>query len=146
MSTVPIPSAAKLLGYAGLVPFFGLALTKAFGPEVWADQAGPLLVGYGAVILSFMGGCQWGFAAAGLGDGPTVARLGTSVAPALYAWIVAALLPVDQACLALMVGIVMIMSLDLRLARENGTPPWWLALRFPLTAGAAIALALGAFV
>jgi len=79
-----VPPAAMWLGFGGLVPFLGLGLLS-FG-ESMRDVAVTGLIGYGVVILSFMGGCRWGFAAAGLGEGASPASLGLSVLPALYAW------------------------------------------------------------
>ena len=82
-----------LLGYAGLIPFVGLAIRAIAGPMEWRTGASTGLLVYGVSILSFMGGCRWGFAAAGLGQGPTLAPLAISVLPALLAWAVMALLP-----------------------------------------------------
>ena len=66
-----IPRAPLTLGLAGLIPFYWGALTSvAPGLAVWGtEMLGPRFVGpyvqvfYGAVILSFMSGVLWGFAA-----------------------------------------------------------------------------------
>ena len=133
-----VPGPAMWLGLAGLIPFVGLAVAVSI-------DAGPLprqaLVGYGAVILSFMGGCRWGFAAAGLGDGPSYRLLAISVVPALYGW-AAALLEFQLATLALGVGFVALYAADWSLERQHGAPAWWTRLRLPLSTGAALSLAL----
>lgn len=69
-----IPGPALDLSFAGLLPFFALAPGAVVLVGDWAVFAQKGLVAYGALILSFMGGCRWGFAAAGLGDGPAFAR------------------------------------------------------------------------
>lgn len=44
-----------LLGYSGLIPFFGLAYLHVGG---W-PMALPILLGYATLILSFLGGSLW---------------------------------------------------------------------------------------
>jgi len=141
-----VPVAARWLGLAGLVPFVG------FAALIWllqvlensnASFASMLLTGYGAVILSFMGGCRWGLAAAQLGEGPSVKMLGISVLPALYAWVVA-LLPDAVAQLLLALGLLLLLWADVNLTRNGGAPSWWAALRWPLSLGAAGSLVAGA--
>ena len=48
------------LGYAGLLPFYGAALWALVGP---ADTPVTIFVVYGTVILAFLGGTLWGYAA-----------------------------------------------------------------------------------
>lgn len=144
-TTTP-PRAALWLGLAGLIPFVALAVLIWLpadlkgSPTQWA---GPLLTGYGVVILSFMGGCRWGLAAAGMGQGPNVAMLVISVIPALYAWLVA-LLPDTQAQPLLAVGLLALLAADLSLSKTGGAPAWWPTLRWPLSLGAASSLFAGA--
>ncbi|MEM6679182.1 MAG: DUF3429 domain-containing protein, partial [Pseudomonadota bacterium] len=63
LSDVPPP--ARWLGLAGLLPFAGLTLLAIATPDAINEEARTLLAAYGAAILSFMGGCRWGFASAG---------------------------------------------------------------------------------
>lgn len=137
-----VPPAALWLGLSGLIPFVALALSLWLVPG-WADAAARLLIGYGAVILSFMGGCRWGLAAAGMGEGPAVGPLAVSVLPALWAWPVA-LLPAPGAMAGLAAGLVALYLADRALTAAGGAPAWWPALRLPLTAGAAGSLLAGA--
>lgn len=132
---VRVPAAAWQLGLAGLLPFGALALGVVTG----IDGARAGLLNYGALILSFMGGCRWGFAAAGLGEGPSVPMLGISVLPALFAWL-AMLFPFKAAAVALAVGFVALYMVDRALTRAGGAPAWWTTLRTPLTIGAAASL------
>ena len=145
------PPAAMQLGFAGLAPFFAAALLAAFGPLELARAGEAALLIYGGLILSFMGGCRWGFAAAGMGDGPSFRALALSVAPTLWAF--AALgarfvepqpLSTAGAAAALVLGFAALWASDLKAGLEGAAPDWWLVLRSPLTAGACAALTLGA--
>ncbi|MEL6282986.1 MAG: DUF3429 domain-containing protein [Pseudomonadota bacterium] len=139
------PRAAVLLGYAGLIPFVGLAILAIAGPTEWRTGASTGLLVYGVSILSFMGGCRWGFAAAGLGQGPTLAPLAISVLPALLAWAAFWATPLWGAqitALALVVGFVGLYFSDLAASRNGDAPAWWPALRAPLTVGATGSLAV----
>ena len=56
-----VPSLARALGWAGIIPFVALSLSAVFTigsiSQIWAMDA---LALYGAVILSFLGGAVWG--------------------------------------------------------------------------------------
>jgi hypothetical protein len=86
-----------------------------------------------------MGGCRWGFAAGGLGEGPGWWPLGVSVAPALLAFAALAV-GGPGALIILALGLVALFAADVSLSRAGGAPAWWPALRLPLTAVAAICL------
>ena len=142
--TGQIPGPALWLGLSGLIPFAGLAVAPLWLGAEGALQAQAALLVYGAVILSFMGGCRWGFAAAGLGGGPGWAPLGVSVLPALFGWAAVLLFAGPQACVALAAGFAALFLADAALTRTGGAPPWWTALRFPLSLGAAGSLMVSA--
>lgn len=78
---------AHRLGYAGLIPFVGLAAQVSNPDAVSAFMA------YSAVILSFLGGVHWGVA---MRDQPFAsdARLVVCMLPSLFAWL-ALLLPLN---------------------------------------------------
>lgn len=139
-----VPAAARWLGLGGLIPFVSGAAAVHMMHGMGEAQIMVWLVSYGAVILSFMGGCRWGFAAAGLGDGPKLWSLTASVVPALYAWI-ASLTWWPMAPALLAAGFVALFGADIALARRGGAPTWWPALRLPLTVGAAGSLLLASF-
>ncbi|MEL6475954.1 MAG: DUF3429 domain-containing protein [Pseudomonadota bacterium] len=136
-----VPVAARWLGLSGLIPFVGLAMLMLIG---WPEGARGVLLGYGVAILSFMGGCRWGFAATGMGEGPDWVPLIVSVLPALYAWVVM-WLPGPFGFFGLALGFILLFSADQRLTRQGGAPDWWPALRLPLTIGAAGSLTLAGF-
>jgi hypothetical protein len=138
-----VPPAARLLGPAGLLPFALLAIVAIGSGAEPGRLAQSLLVGYGAVILSFMGGCRWGLAAAGAGEDAKPALFVISVLPALYAWL-ASLQAFAPAAFALAVGFLALYLAERHPLLRAAAPPWWLALRGPLTAGAACSLAAAA--
>lgn len=83
--TVPPPALSpttQALGFAGLVPFVAGAAVVAVGPAAWHDAALRALIGYAAVIVSFLGGIHWGVGTAAERDG---SRL-WGVVPSLLAW------------------------------------------------------------
>lgn len=97
-----LPAGAEALGYAGLIPFVAAAAGLLVLPDpAQRDLAARALLGYGAVILSFLGAVHWGLV---LRDRPVDAarRLAVGVLPALAGW-ATLLLPLENA-LALQVA------------------------------------------
>lgn len=135
MTALPsVPPAARWLGFAGLLPFAGAALAGLVpGLRVPAAQ---ILLAYGAVILSFLGGIRWGLA---MGTPDAAYRLGISVVPSLLGWI-ALLLPTRAGLLLLAAGFAAMTVADFRLPEA---PAWYPRLRLPLSCGAIASLLLG---
>lgn len=138
------PSRFTILGYGGLLPFLGLALLVCFGGE-YRDNLAEALVGYGAVILSFVGALHWGFAMTlpALPATERQQRLVWSVMPALIGW-VAMLLPVSWGCWVLASGFTVHLWQDRKLA--NFMPGWYMPMRVRLTVVASLCLVLSAIV
>ncbi|MEO0621892.1 MAG: DUF3429 domain-containing protein [Pseudomonadota bacterium] len=143
MPGTAVPTAAVWLGGAGLLPFFGSAVVMLLGPADMRELAEVALLTYGAIILSFMGGCRFGLAAAGMGEGPDFSSLTLAVVPALYAWI-AAMIGGWVAMMLLAMALLSLLAADIALTRRGGAPLWWPRLRWPLTLGAVTALLIGA--
>ncbi len=127
---------AQVLGYAGLIPFAGLALdpltTQVLSPPI----AGLWLLGYGTVILSFLGGIVWGRSL----DRPEagVAMI-IAILISLAAWV--AFIRVGQEGFwILAAGFVAALAYDL----GSDLPPWFRRLRIHLTIGATLAMIIGA--
>lgn len=136
----PLPPAVAWLGYGGLLPFLALTLASAGDVHhrlVWSE----VLVGYGAVILSFVGALHWAFAMLGNGLDAATRRATYlwSVVPALLAW-PATWLATSTACIVLGLGFVAHLLQDRRLARSLELPAWYLPLRCRLTVVATLAL------
>jgi hypothetical protein len=74
--------ATRALGWSGLLPFVGGALAVVWAPPAWHETSLRVLIAYGAVIVSFLGGIHWGSPTSAAHDG---ARL-WGVAPSLLAW------------------------------------------------------------
>ena len=140
MRAFGIPAVPLLLGLAGLIPFVWGALTADAGAlQDWGSRIlGPRFVGpyvqlfYGSVILSFMSGVIWGFAARTEGREAT-ALYALSVLPALWAFLFTGGGPASAA-LFLAVGFAALLPID-RFAWSRGlAPEWWMRLRLLLTA------------
>jgi hypothetical protein len=141
MST-PLPRSVAWLGYGGLIPF--VVLTAAFLLDrhhglLWSDA----LIGYGAVILSFVGALHWAFAMTlpDLTEQQRTARFVWSVVPALLAW-PALLVDATMASFLLVPGFVAHYLQDRRLVRSQSLPDWFLPLRFRLTSVACLCLSV----
>lgn len=128
-TTIPLP--ALVLGFAGLIPFLGLPVAELVHIQSNALEA---LVTYGAVILSFMGGVQWGLAMrAPPSAGPSWLFFAASVVPALVAW--AALpLPTRPALVVLATAFALLLAYDIWTIRRGLGPQWYPTLRLLLTA------------
>jgi Protein of unknown function (DUF3429) len=132
---------ARLLGYAGLVPFALLAALLWTVHGEWQALAAAALVGYGAVIASFLGGVHWGIA----GQVPAQAarfHYVWGVAPSLLGWV--ALFVSPSAGLPLL-GLVLITCylVDRRSYPRVGWAAW-LPMRLQLTSVALLSCVLGA--
>lgn len=138
MQTLPTP--ARLLGAAGLIPFAGLALASLFG---WPGAV-PALIAYGATILAFLGAVHWGLAlrAPAAERGADLARFGLGVIPALLGW-VALLLPPSLALGLLALAILATATVESLGARLGLVPGIYLRLRWMLSFVAATCLIVG---
>lgn len=136
-----VPPAARLLGLAGLIPFWVpvLILALAIDPALRLDAQRALL-GYGAVILAFLGAVHWGVALR-MGEGADWRRLGWSVLPSLIGWVALLLAPVPGLVL-LILGLGAAFVVDVRAIHGAVLPGWYLPLRRVLTVGALSALLL----
>ncbi len=145
MSSAPVPrelpAAFSTLGYAGLVPFVACVLGIALLDGEQRAFAVRALIGYGAVILSFLGAVHWGVALSR--TGPATARtLVAGVLPSLTGW-VALLLPQRFALTLLVVCFGVFWLYEHRVLGESLLPQSYLRLRRYLTVAVCSLLALG---
>ena len=136
------PTVVAWLGYGGLIPFVALAAASLLDPAHIATWV-PGLLGYGAVILSFVGALHWAFAMTHpqLQGAPNHALYVWSVVPSLLGWL--ALMMVPQAGATLLIaGLLAHYRQDLRLARVISLPAWYLPLRLRLSVVACLCLAV----
>ena len=139
-----VPSIAAWLGGLGAVPFIGLAGATPFLAAAPRNLVVHALIGYGATILSFLGGAHWGLAISpqNISDRENLpARLIVSVIPSLVGW--SALLVAETTGLFILaVGVAALLWVDLRAARLSQVPSWYPKLRIPLTGAVVAALLL----
>lgn len=146
-TTRAVPTSARVLGYAGLLPnllLLGLALHARGQPGGGIAVLGLGLAAqvYAAVILSFLGGAWWGLATARLAPDRLRGWLVMAVVPSLVA---AAAFASDRiaspplgTALVLAAGLVLALAGDARLVRAGIAPGWWMRLRVPLSFGLAV--------
>jgi len=124
------PRIAILLTAGGALPFLaGAAMILNLMP----GNGRALIVAYGTVILCFMSGVLWGFAARG---GRAWAYV-LSVLPALHVFFFVTPHPwafEGQVLAHLIAGFLAVLILDLVYQAKGLAPRWWLSLRIPVTA------------
>jgi hypothetical protein len=137
-----IPRAPLILGLAGALPFWALALVLLFSDSAliaaFAVKGG---IAYGAVILSFLGGIRWGEALKPYGKRERAFAFTLSVVPSLAGW-AALLMPAIPALSLLVAGFLMQSLWDVTSAQEGRLPGWFGKLRAILTSLAVTALIL----
>jgi hypothetical protein len=135
------PRAAVVLGWLGVLPLAALASAVYAGRPLPRDAALSGLVVYGCLILSFLGGAQWGLAiATPQGSSRTVAyRLAISVLPSLAAF-GAWYLPITGSLLGLVALFVAWLIYDIATVRDESAPAWYAALRIQLTSAVVVCL------
>ncbi len=135
------PGTARALILAGLLPFIGLAIGSVVMDGAHAAMLHLPLVGYGGVILSFVGALHWGVAL----THPTASQrdrtvlMSWSVVPALLGW-VALMAPAGADLLLLASGFWAHLAFDWRAARRHALPGWYLPLRIVATSIATLCL------
>lgn len=136
-----IPYPALTLGLGGLLPFFTAAIAVCYLAGTEPSEAASrnfalrALGGYGAVILSFLGGIRWGNL---LHDNSQADRWGPltwSVVPSLVAW-TALLLAPGAMLMLLFIGFGCQYLLDRAAVSRQELPAWFGRLRLMLTTGA----------
>lgn len=131
---------ARMLGYAGLIPFVCLSLwLYAIAPDhEWHDGTILLLLAYGAVVLSFLGGVRWGLAL-NRGDEGGALEYGLSVVPSLIGWLSVAM-PVPYAFGVLAVAFAAHGAWDALAVHAERAPAWYGNLRSILTAAVVVTM------
>jgi hypothetical protein len=122
---------ARILGYAGAA-FVPLLLLLAWAVPTLQPFVLRLTATYGAVILSFLGGIQWGFALHSTVAHVRARRLAVSVAPSLWA-LVALTLPIGLCIAALVAGLLALLAYEHYERRDAVYPDWYMPLRVRLT-------------
>jgi hypothetical protein len=141
MTTDVIPRPALLLGWAGVIPFALFTAASVLDIYPWSLDPTLALRSYGACILSFMGGAQWGvLLPREEGHAPSF-RYAISVLPALLAFL-CLLIPSTPGLVGLIVGFLALLAYDLSTVRQGFPPRWYASLRVQLTLAVVALLAI----
>jgi hypothetical protein len=141
------PSLPYMLGLSGLLPFVLLASLVATFEGVPAGIAAMLLMLYGAVILSFLGGTRWAAAIAKNPDQPHALTLVISMTPPLWAWaaIITTLFAAPAlGAVMLAAGLALHWVWDWKAVKAKEFPNWYLPLRTVLTTIACLSILIAA--
>ena len=133
-----LPALAIILGVAGLIPFLVFGIGSVSTNTITSRLAAYVLIGYGAVILSFIGAVHWGFTLATEHDPAERPRLVLGVMPALVGWAALALtlftLEPVLGLLLLIAGFVVTFIIEWRAHGRGWVPGGYIGLRLGLTA------------
>jgi len=132
MTTNVIPRPALLLGWAGVIPFALLTAASALDIHPWSLDPTMALRAYGACILSFMGGIQWGILLPRDEGRAPFSRYLISVVPALVA-VLCLLISNGAGLTGLIVGFLALLAYDISTVRQGLAPRWYTSLRVQLT-------------
>lgn len=138
---------ARRMGFGGLIPFVLLALGVWLADPAYRAFAGLALLGYGAVIASFLGAIHWGLVMrpTSINSPPSPAPLSVlawGVSPSLVAWVALLLGPVPG--LWVMAGLLWACYAVDRMLYPRFQVQGWLPMRRTLTVVASASCLLGA--
>ncbi|MCJ1279649.1 hypothetical protein MMC21_007473 [Puttea exsequens] len=158
-----VPREALTIGLAGVLPYLATSLTTVylafdinhvnsagttffFSQEV-AEQLlhiiEPLQIGYGAVIISFLGAIHWGLEWAEYGGKHGYRRYAYGVVAPAVAW-PTILFPIEYALITQFCAFTFLYFADARAVMRGWAPSWYSTYRFVLTfvVGASIVASL----
>lgn len=137
MTTNPIPRPVLIYGLLGLIPFLVPPLI-ALGTPAHADILGLMVLVYGALILSFLGGARWGQEV--LRPQPRAGIITLTMLPTLagFGLLLASSIarPSQLTAMAALLALHMVWD-----ASATDMPRWYPRLRLLLTVGAIAGLA-----
>lgn len=133
MSLKDVPQTARILGFLGLIPFL------LGGLGVWVTTFGDLrfalpimVLAYGALIASFLGGVRWGAAMQNNRADSQPLHLVMAIMPSLVA-LMAFLLPLPQAFGLLIILFTAQAVLDVTASDNGDLQAWYKPLRLWLS-------------
>ncbi len=142
---------AKFLAYAGTIPFVVAAVILLFGNFLGVGMLRPLaaqgITTYAAIIVSFLGGIQWGIGISTHEQQPQTARslFMLSIVPSLLAWAML-FLPASTSRVVVAIFLVgFVWIIDALLYLQKVIPAWFFNLRC-VVSGIVIASLLAALV
>ncbi|WPH02226.1 Hypothetical protein R9X50_00508200 [Acrodontium crateriforme] len=158
-----VPKEAYYVGMAGVIPYLATSLSTVYcaweinhahevgtgllmsekTAEALLHVIEPLQVGYGAVIVSFLGAIHWGLEWAGFGGRQGYPRYAIGIISTAVAW-PTILMPVEYALITQFLVFNFLYYADSRATKRGWTPQWYGVYRFVLTfiVGSAIVASL----
>ncbi|KAL4866999.1 hypothetical protein BDV12DRAFT_171999 [Aspergillus spectabilis] len=147
-----VPKEALYLGMAGVIPYLATSLETVYlayeinranavgdglifsgqSAELLLHILEPIQVGYGAVILSFLGAVHWGLEWAGYGGKFGYKRYAAGVIAPAVAW-PTLLFSVEYALITQFLAFTFLYYNDARAAVKGRAPQWYSMYRFVLT-------------
>ena len=131
MKTLP-----TVLVLTGALPFLSATFSLVAGGPFHPTTSVVMLITYGAVILSFLGGIHWGLALKLMDAAPTSATrlFALSVVPSLLAWCVVMFMANPHLQLLALLGILVgVWAVDGLLSVQKLIPAWFFKLRSLIT-------------
>tara|TARA_A100001011_G_scaffold203456_1_gene211798 strand:- start:74 stop:517 length:444 start_codon:yes stop_codon:yes gene_type:complete len=140
-----IPSVVKVISTLGLFPFL-VGVVATLKISILHPDLNKFLIDlsilYGALILSFLGGCLFGFECLNKPVSKTY-KYWVAILPSL--WALLALQIANFSASILAIGFLLVFEADRRAHATGVTPNWWLSLRLPLTATVILSLTIIGF-
>ena len=140
-----VPKVIKIISTLGLLPFlFGaigslqLSLIQYNLNKFFLSLA----TLYAALILSFLGGCLFGFECLNKSK-PNKKRVWIAILPTI--WALLALQITNFSASILAIGFLLVYEFDRKAYTTGTVPDWWLSLRLPLTAIVILSLSIIGF-
>jgi Protein of unknown function (DUF3429) len=126
---------ARWLTFAGAIPLIAGSAAMWLAPNQYRSFAVNVLTVYAAVILSFLGGIQWGMAVSLIDSAPKSARniFLLSVVPSLLAWGMLLLPEPRSRILVAIVLFAFVWVIDALLNVQKLIPQWFFKLRSTIT-------------
>ncbi|KAA8648688.1 hypothetical protein EYZ11_008784 [Aspergillus tanneri] len=152
-SLADVPKEALYLGMAGVIPYVATSLETVYlsyeigkaasnggdgllfsgqSAELMLHMLEPIQVGYGAVILSFLGAIHWGLEWAGYGGKFGYRRYAAGVLAPAVAW-PTLMFPFEYALISQFLAFTFLYYNDARAAACGRAPHWYSMYRFVLT-------------
>ena len=129
-----------MLGYVGAAFVPAMLTVAVLFPSV-AAPARRVSIIYGAAILAFLGGIQWGLSLRNAAPHISLRRLAISMVPPLWA-VMALSVPLDLATALLILGLCSLLAYEWLERGDRAYPDWYLPLRLRLTVVLTASLAL----
>ncbi|KAG9239708.1 hypothetical protein BJ875DRAFT_951 [Amylocarpus encephaloides] len=152
-SLAEVPRESLYIGAAGVLPYAATSLSTVylawdinhaqstgtngvlFDPQTayqLLELVSPLQIGYGAVIISFLGAIHWGLEYAGYGGYHSYRRYMYGVIGPAIAW-PTIFMPVEYALITQFLAFNFLYFADARATVRGWFPPWYSTYRFVLT-------------